>query len=75
MKKLERVMHDIQDQEKFIKRNGLTVSDYNEFMRICSALSHSESDTTINAKVKGLCDKYNFGVFTEGIGWRIALNR
>ena len=75
MKKLQKVLHDIQDEENFIKRNSLTVNDYHEFMRICSALSRGENDTTINAKVKGLCDKYNFGTLTEGIGWRIALNR
>ena len=75
MKKLQKVYQDIQDEEKFIKRNSLTVNDYREFTRICNALSHGESDTKINAKVKILCEKYGFGVFVEGIGWRIKLNR
>lgn len=75
MKKLQKVYQDIQDEEKFIRRNSLSANDFHEFMRICRILSSGESDTTINAKVKALCDKYGFGVFVEGIGWRIKLNR
>lgn len=75
MKKLHKVYRDIQDEEKFIRRNSLTVNDFHEFMRICNTLSKGESDTTINAQVKALCEKYGFGVFVEGVGWRIKLNR
>lgn len=75
MKKLQKVWNDMQDEERFIRRNGLSLYDFREFMRVCASLSHGESATIIDSKVKDLCDKYGFGVFREGIGWRIKLNK
>lgn len=75
MKKLYKIWKDMQDEEKFIKRNKITLFDFNEIVRICDALYHGVTETTISESVKNVFDKYDFGTFCEGIGWRIKKNK
>ena len=75
MKKLNKIWNDMQDYEKFMKRNKLTLCEFHEVVRICDALYHGVTDTTISESVKKVFDKYGFGTFSKGIGWRIKKNR
>lgn len=75
MKKLNKIWKDMQDYEKFMKRNKLTFFEFSEVQRICDSLYHGVTETTISESVKKVFDKYGFGTFSEGIGWRIKKNR
>lgn len=75
MKKLYKIWNDMQDSDKFMRHNKITLCEFHEVVRICDSLYHCVTDTTINESVKKVFDKYGFGTFCEGIGWRIKKNR
>lgn len=76
MTKLYKIWQDMQNGYNFIRRNKITLAEYNEIQMICFELQHgSTSETTISESVKKVFDKYGFGTFCEGIGWRIKKNK